>query len=152
MADVGFKHMTAEPFTFLHGKVETGFDGIGEAGQEILAGLEPFIAANGITVTGPGVWSYNQLGGGRVLLRAGVPIQAGPQSRDGFFVTREDEWKCVSTEYLGSMAGIGIAWDRFIAAILEAGLVPAKENREIYRKWIAMDSPENVTELQVRIA
>lgn len=151
MTDVIFKQMKAKPFLFLHGRKETGFAGIGEAGKEILAALEPFMRRNGIKGAGAGVWSYTQLGDGKVLLRAGVPIQEGPESRDGFFVTQEEEWKCVSMEYPGSMAGIGNAWDRFIEAMKKAGLVPSKENREIYHKWVGMDSADNVTELQMRL-
>jgi len=35
--------------------------------------------------------------------------------------------------------------------IKAAGLTPVNISREIYHKWIGMDSPDNVTELQVRI-
>ena len=120
MAELKFKQMKAKPFTFISGSRETGYAGIGEAGQEILAGLMPFMEAHGIKIEGPGIWSYNHLDGGKVLLRAGIAIQAGPQSQGGYTVTEEPEWKCASMEYRGSMAGIGPAWDGFMAALVQA--------------------------------
>ncbi|HKP98145.1 MAG TPA: hypothetical protein VJ385_20615 [Fibrobacteria bacterium] len=151
MAEGNFKHLTAGGFIFLHGSRETDYPGISGTGREIMDGLGPFIKEQGVKIAGACVWAYEHLGGGKVLLRAGFPIEAGPEPRDGFFVTREGEWKCVSTEYAGAMDGIAAAWDRFIGSVKAAGLKPLNINREIYRKWIAMDSPDNLTELQVQI-
>ena len=35
--------------------------------------------------------------------------------------------------------------------VRKSGLTPMNINREVYRKWVAFDSPENVTELQVEV-
>jgi effector-binding domain-containing protein len=141
----------AKPFLFLFGQAETDLPGIGDAGRVILDALEPFVKENGIKPTGPGVWMYEQRGGGKVLLQAGFTIGETPKSTGDFMVTQVPAWDCISGEYKGSMAHIAEAWDEFIEQVRRDSHVPSAFNREIYQKWLGHDSEENVTELQVKI-
>ena len=60
-------------------------------------------------------------------------------------------FKCVAVEYTGPMTGIGSAWMQLVQAVQSSGSRPTAESREVYKKWIEFDSPENVTELQQAI-
>ena len=61
-------------------------------------------------------------------------------------------FRCLAVDYAGPMTGIGAAWMRLIESARAAGHRPTEESREVYKKWVAFDSPENVTELQQGIA
>jgi hypothetical protein len=57
-------------------------------------------------------------------------------------------FKCIATDYVGPMTPIGESWTEFVSSLFTAGHKPTDQSREIYKKWIAFDSPDNVTELQ----
>ena len=61
-------------------------------------------------------------------------------------------FQCLAIEYTGPLTGIGAAWMELVAAVRTAGLEPTDESREVYKKWVGFDSPENITELQQGIA
>jgi hypothetical protein len=50
------------------------------------------------------------------------------------------------------MPDIQIAYDEILSAIDASGRKRTPESREIYKKWIGFESPDNVTELQVGVA
>lgn len=55
-------------------------------------------------------------------------------------------------DYRGSMDGIGQAWGSFINAVHKEHLKTEGECREVYKQWVAFESKDNVTELQVALA
>jgi len=57
-------------------------------------------------------------------------------------------FKCVATDFVGPMTKIGESWMNFVQSIRAAGHKPTDQSREIYKKWIAFDSADNITELQ----
>lgn len=142
---------TAKPFLFLHGTAETDFPGIGSAGREIMEGLDKYIQAREIKVSGPVIWMYDHIGGGKVKLRAGVPVEGVTRAGQGFSIKKQKAWPCMSTLYAGPMKKIPKAWDEFTEAVREKGLDPINKNREIYLKMNGFDSKDNLTELQVAI-
>jgi hypothetical protein len=142
---------TVKPFLFLHGTAETDFPGIAETGGKIMDGLDKYVKAREIKVVGPVIWMYDHIGGGKVKLRAGVPVAGVTRAGQGFSVRKQAAWPCVSTLYAGSMKKIPKAWDEFTEAVREIGLTPINKNREVYLKWIGFDSKANLTELQVAV-
>ena len=59
---------------------------------------------------------------------------------------------CMAADYVGPMPDIQIAYDEILNAIDTSGRKRTPESREIYKKWIGFESPDNVTELQVGVA
>ena len=57
-------------------------------------------------------------------------------------------FRCLAVEHVGPMSGIGGSWMKLVQAVRSGGHRPTDESREVYKKWVAFDSPENVTELQ----
>ncbi|PXF29254.1 hypothetical protein WH50_21795 [Pokkaliibacter plantistimulans] len=58
-------------------------------------------------------------------------------------------FKCATLEYVGPMSGIGEGWHQLVAAVHAQGRHPSVECREVYDHWVALDSDENVTTLQM---
>lgn len=54
-------------------------------------------------------------------------------------------------EYKGPMSGLTEAWDCFYKDVKQENLPFTGESREVYVKWVAMDSPDNLTELLIGI-
>ncbi|GEM_PF-730683 len=68
-----------------------------------------------------------------------------------FKVKQLPAFNCVSTVYCGPVYRVGEAYGQLIAQCEAAGVQPADETREMYLYWEAMDSPNNVTLVQVGI-
>jgi predicted transcriptional regulator YdeE len=142
---------TVPAFAFLYAEKATDYPGLSATGGAILDRLMPLVEAGKVKPKGPCIWMYDHVGGGKVRLRAGFPVAAGAAAPRGFKIAALGKWKCATTEYKGSMAGIAKAWDAFTAGLRKSGLRPMNINREVYRKWIAFDSPANRTDLQVQV-
>ena len=138
------------PFVFLRGEKIVSYDKVQSAGRKIMVDLNSLIQKQKIVVTGPPVWSYQPIKG-KLKLKAGFPVKKGTRGRAPFAARREPAWKCVSAEFEGPMEQMIDAWEEFFAAIEKKGLDPTGERREMYRTWVAPDSRDNVTELQVRL-
>jgi effector-binding domain-containing protein len=139
-----------EPFVFLHGEKTAAYDKIPVAGQKIMDALNRYIHKNKVDVLGPPVWSYNPLKE-KLRLKAGFPVKKGTRGRAPFAARTEPAWECVSAEFKGPMDHIIEAWIEFFAAAEKKGLHCDDQRREIYRTWVGFDSPDNVTELQIRL-
>ncbi len=64
------------------------------------------------------------------------------------------EWgplKCVSHEFTGPISKLGEEYDRIFPQILQSGKRPTDEVREVYTKYIEIESPENITEIQIGV-
>lgn len=140
---------TSDPFWFLFGETETDFPGIASSGGKIMDGINAYVEAQGIQPAGPVIWMYDHIGNGKVKLKAGVPVPEGVQGNENLKVVLQPAWEHMSTLFHGSMEDIGKAWDDFTGEVGKSGLTPKNINREVYRKWVAFDSQENITELQV---
>ena len=57
-------------------------------------------------------------------------------------------FRCVSVDYVGPMSGFGAAWMNLVRWVSAAGHKPTGQSREIYKKWVSFNAPDNVTELQ----
>ncbi len=62
------------------------------------------------------------------------------------------EWgplSCASHIYKGDIRKIGEEYDKIFPEVLNSGREYNKEIREVYTRYIAPDSPENITEIQI---
>ena len=85
-------------------------------------------------------------------LTLAVPLATAPRHvPGGYELVESPEFKCVATDFVGPMPDIMWGYDRIFAAMRENNLVRTPESREIYKKWIGFESPDNVTELQVGV-
>lgn len=142
---------TVKPFAYLHGEKVCTYENVPPVGQKLNEGVEKLMAERGIRPTGPSIWTYDAAGPGKVKLRAGYPVKAGTRGKTPFTARTEPEWKCLSAEYTGSMLGILDAWMELFEVAEKKGFRTDGTRREIYKKWVAIESGENVTELQLRI-
>lgn len=107
--------------------------------------------ARGMTIVGPCIFVYEGCDGKpdtEFTLTVAFPVDSC--KNQGFFACLEmPEHECLSTQYRGAMAGIGDAWSRFTPVAMGQGVALQPVGREVYLHWVDMDSPENVTELQI---
>ena len=143
---------TAEPFVFLHGKKTAAYGKIPDTGRKIMDSLNRFIGKRKAAITGPVVWSYESAPKARLTLRAGIQVKKGTRGKAPFSAKTEAEWECLSAEYTGSMEHITEAWSELFAVAEKKGLGCENARREIYRKWIAFYSKDNLTELQIKLS
>lgn len=104
----------------------------------------------GLEVCGDLVFIYRGMCGphDEFTLEIALPVTATGNVAEPFAVRQNPEFPCMAVDYVGAMTGIGAAWDTLMTAFRDRGLQHAGEGREIYRHWVAFDSPENITELQ----
>lgn len=62
-----------------------------------------------------------------------------------------DGFKCVSTIHNGSINQIGETYEKFMLELMKNGKKMTDQIREVYHKYIGLDSPENITEIQIGV-
>jgi effector-binding domain-containing protein len=68
-----------------------------------------------------------------------------------YYIWKAPAFKCAWVEYRGAMPGIKDAWMKFAGDVEKSGLKTNASWREVYIYWVAPDSPEDRTELQMGI-
>ena len=68
-----------------------------------------------------------------------------------YYLWKAPAFKCAWVEYKGPMSGIKGAWMRFAADVEQGGHKAAASWREVYVHWVAPDSAEDRTELQMGV-
>jgi effector-binding domain-containing protein len=58
---------------------------------------------------------------------------------------------CASTTHKGDINQIGNTYEQFMPELVKSGRQVSDQTREVYLNWVAPDSPENVTEIQIGI-
>jgi effector-binding domain-containing protein len=108
---------------------------------------------------GPMVFLY-RFAGNKTECRIAVPIKETgrdftKETAKGevapFQFAKHEPFKCLAGTYKGSMKGISKGWDELMHAAQAKGLKTTPLCREVYTYWVAFDSPDNVTELQVGV-
>jgi effector-binding domain-containing protein len=123
--------------------------------QDVLPKLFPEIQALELKITGPLEFIYFGVDGNpetQFDLIIAFPINARGAESSLFEYYESEPFYCAHIDYQGSMNGIGEAWDVFVKEIVDSGLIPTGQCREVYKNWIGDDSYENVTELQMGIS
>ena len=144
------KTKTASGFTFLYGEEVVAPADIPTTGQKIMDGIQDLVQQAFIEIQDDAVWTYEPIGD-MMTLRAGFPVRPETKVVKPFFIEVVPEWACLSATYNGPMDKIKDAWEEMGAEVQKRGLKGGTEFREIYRVWVDFDSPENITELQVRL-
>ena len=86
-------------------------------------------------------------------LTIAFPISGRPaEPIEDYQIAELPAFRCMAADYVGPMPDIQIAYDEILHAISSSGRSRSPESREIYKKWIGFESPDNVTELQVGVA
>jgi effector-binding domain-containing protein len=109
--------------------------------------------AAGLEMAGPLQFFFVGMTDDETPFRLGIALPMKEKGEiDGPYEWREvPSFPCLSVEYVGSMTGIGPAWNVLMGEMKAQGLQCAGEQREVYKHWVDFDSPENVTELQAGI-
>lgn len=120
--------------------------------------LDPLVAAleaAGGEATAPVTFIYYGADGTpttRFRLDLAIPVSTRPTSlAEPYEVLDTPAFRCVATDYVGPMADIQVGYDALFSAMAAQGLTRTNESREIYKQWIGMESPDNVTELQIGV-
>jgi len=80
-----------------------------------------------------------------------VPVAAEFPVEAPYYLWRSPAFKCAWIEYQGPMSGIKEAWGHFGAAVEQTSHRPVGSWREVYVHWVAPESAEDRTELQMGI-
>ena len=112
--------------------------------------------AHGVMPLAPVHFIYHGADGSlttRFRLTIAFPI-AGPPGApiEDYEIAELPAFRCMAADYVGAMPDIQIAYNEILDAISSSGRARSPESREIYKKWIGFESPDNVTELQVGVA
>ncbi|HKH91447.1 MAG TPA: GyrI-like domain-containing protein [Gemmatimonadaceae bacterium] len=112
--------------------------------------------ARGIAPLAPVHFIYHGADGSlttKFRLTIAFPIAKRPAAPiEEYEVAELPAFRCMAADYVGPMPDIQIAYNEILDAIRESGRSRSPESREIYKKWIGYESPDNVTELQVGVA
>jgi effector-binding domain-containing protein len=125
--------------------------------EEVMEKICSTLKAAGIAVTGPPEFHYfnvDPTGKNPFQLIIAIPVteQKKADSSEPFFFLQSELFTCITEDYSGPMAGINEAWMNLAVKVMGEGYLLQNQGREVYKKWISFDSPENVTELQIGIA
>lgn len=127
------------------------------SGPAIQSLIEALDRMNVSPTGGDMIYVYHGCNGDPALpfdLEIALPVPPGTATRldSPLKLNTLPEFRCLATDYVGPMTGIGQAWMRLVGAVRAAGHQPTDESREVYKKWVGFNSPKNVTELQQGIA
>lgn len=164
MADPPFKldEPTARlvpPFTGLTAAARLTMPQIPIFAERATTNLMRLADAHRLALTGDPVFIYSGAGTGphdlfTMQIALPVPDDAADQIQptDDHAVKHFDAFKCFAVGYRGPMTHIGDAYAPVMNALRDAGHTPLEQSREVYRRWVAYDSPENHVEIQLGIA
>ena len=110
---------------------------------------------NQLEIVGPTEFIYLNAGGDPakpLQLFIGLPVRAEKTTADAYGFLETPPFECPSVDYKGPMPNIGQAWQDLLRQVLDAGCLPANQEREVYKDWHACDAEDNVTELQMGVA
>ena len=81
----------------------------------------------------------------------GLPANEGKSTEGEFYFWETVPFACVSIDYKGSMMNIGKAWQELVGQVLKEGWQLSNQGREVYKEWVAFESEDNITELQMGV-
>ena len=141
---------------FLSAKKILTIPEISEFAEEVVERLYGEAEKLNLAITGPSEFIYSGCTDNvedTFELRIAIPIEQEKDISVLFEYYRSPAFACLSQDYMGSMKGIKEGWASFHAAIKKNNYSPGlgDHEREVYKKWIDFDDPENITELQVEL-
>jgi len=149
---------TVPPFAGLTAAAELTLPAIPTFAEQATTDLMRLADARRIPIIDAPVFVYTGVGAGAndtFRLRIALPIDpatdlSGVDER--FALVNYEAFKCAAFDFTGPMTHVGDAYPQAMNALKAAGHRPVEQSREVYKHWIAYDSPQNVTEIQLGIA
>lgn len=81
-----------------------------------------------------------------------LPVKEAKSIGEGKYSIKNFEaLKCVKHTYKGSFSNIYQEYENLFEEIFSKGIKPTNQVREVYHQFTTIDSPENITEIQVGI-
>ncbi len=121
--------------------------------KEVLEPMYDDMEEAGIEITGPPEFHYinvEETGDKPFQLIIALPV-AEQKTTGSFFFMQSEPFACLSIDYKGSMEGIGDAWTKLVEKALSENYLLANQGREVYKEWEAIQSDNNLTELQIGV-
>ena len=86
------------------------------------------------------------------ILKLAIPVKAAAIVNDEQFKLEDtSEFKCLTYIHKGDITEIGSVYESLYENIWGQGIKPSNQVREVYEKFVSLDSPENSTEIQVGV-
>jgi len=81
-----------------------------------------------------------------------LPIAKEKEFKSNKYSLKElDEFKCMRHVHQGSLTDLYLVYGNLFEKLYKSGAQPGNQIREVYKKFVTMDSPENITEIQIGI-
>jgi effector-binding domain-containing protein len=81
-----------------------------------------------------------------------LPVTQEYLPENGKYSIRElAEFNCFSHIHYGDVSDLHPVYGKLYEEIGRGGLMPSNQIREIYEKFVSLESPENITEIQIGI-
>lgn len=146
---------TIAPFTGLTAAAELTVPQIPIFAEKASTDLMRLSDARRLPIVAAPVFIYTGTGSGAqdtFVLQIALPVANDTSTgelSDTHAVKTFDAFTCLSFDFHGSLHHIAQAYPIAMDALKTAGHTPMEQSREVYKRWIAYDSAENVTEIQL---
>ena len=151
LTDVRVKEIAAR--TYLCAKKELKLPEMAEFAPAAITRLMKTATELKLSQGGPVIFTYLGFYGDPTqtfTAEIGVPIPKGEAvpANDDHYVREAAKFKCAAAIFQGPLNKIGEAWQTFAGSAIAKG-EPTGESRELYLYFEAVDSPNNIVELQM---
>ena len=150
------------PFTVFFHSQQANIAELADLTREIPPRLFLEVEKTGSKINGPISFLYYGMDGNpetEFQLEIVLPVDKAGSGQDEFDFKVLDRFKCISTVLEGSWSLLGQSYEKLVNEAIKAGHNLMFESREIYHnitdaeaeKRKRFESPENITEIQMRI-
>lgn len=148
---------TVQAFTGLTAAAELTIPAIPVFAERASTVLMRLADAHRLPLVGAPVFVYTGVGTThdapfRLQIALPVPDDAAFTDTDEHALVRYADFRCAAFDYRGPMTHIGEAYPEAMNRLRDAGHRPVEQSREVYKRWVAYDAPENITEIQLGVA
>jgi effector-binding domain-containing protein len=147
---------TLAPLTYVYVETETTFDKIGDAIQEAMPKIAKAADDGKFRLTSPFVLVYPDSNAHVTpdkpfKLQIGLKAEGDASASGDVKVRSTQEFRAATVIYTGPPSGMGECYQKLMPAIRQMGLELSGEEREFTFYWEGLDSPNNITLLQVGV-
>jgi len=140
---------------YVQGGFETDFKSMGEPVVKTLTELMDTAKENKVGLYGPVMHYYynapHRNPDKRFKMETGFFVPEGSPSIGAFKRRKLSTFQCATILYIGPASRIGDAWQQLYRSVRDQGLTPTDEERELYLYWEAVDSPNNIVQVQLGV-
>lgn len=153
---------TVPPYPVFFHRCRARIPDLSEKAREIPSQLYRDLTKTSAHITGPISFFYYGMDGNpdtEFELEIAIPVDRAAAYEGEFAFRQVEAFKCVSATHRGSWALLGQCYEQLVAETIRGGHQLLFESREIYHNIASaeaeqrkrFDSPENVTEIQMKI-